>query len=87
MLCYRELKREFVLPEGVNPYDVTSNLMPNGCLRVQAPVNRWEKTRSPESTHEPSQNIGRKLLSDDNSENEKTFAQRESNEPNDEVVQ
>ncbi|XP_078491381.1 uncharacterized protein LOC104266657 isoform X1 [Ciona intestinalis] len=34
----RELKREFDLPEGVDPYDVVSNLMPDGFLRVEAPV-------------------------------------------------
>ena len=37
VMC-RELKREFVLPEGVDPYDVKSNLMPDGFLRVEAPV-------------------------------------------------
>jgi len=32
-----------VLPEGVNPYDVKSNLMPDGFLRVEAPVGGRQK--------------------------------------------
>jgi len=37
-LTDRELRREFDLPEEVDPYDVVSNLMPDGFLRVEAPL-------------------------------------------------
>ncbi|CAK8692119.1 uncharacterized protein LOC143463172 [Clavelina lepadiformis] len=38
----KELKREFELPCNINPYDVVSFLMPDGYLRVEAPVRNME---------------------------------------------
>jgi HSP20 family molecular chaperone IbpA len=34
----REIKKEFDLPDDVNPYDVSSRLLPDGFLRVEAPI-------------------------------------------------
>lgn len=36
----REIKKEFDLPPDVNPYDVSSRLLPDGFLRVEAPIKK-----------------------------------------------
>lgn len=36
----REIKKEFDLPDDVNPYDVSSRLLPDGFLRVEAPIKK-----------------------------------------------
>lgn len=36
-MIYRELRREFTIPNHVNPHDVKSVLTPDGKLVLQAP--------------------------------------------------
>jgi len=38
----REIKKEFDLPAEVNPYDVSSRLLPDGFLRIEAPIKKSE---------------------------------------------
>jgi len=42
VLFYREIKKEFDLPAEVNPYDVSSRLLPDGFLRIEAPIKKPE---------------------------------------------